>query len=106
MKNIIPGAEHSFQSQSIAQVINLEEEKKIEKEVEALIDLHDFIKAHPDSPVKEIARFMPPIDARVVNKAIQALAVRDMTITAEEKEAIAKRAQTLEAPHAVKKWGK
>lgn len=106
MKNIIPGAEHSFQSQSIAQVINLEDEKKIEKEVEALIDLHDFIKAHPDSPVKEIARFMPPVDARVVNKAIQALAVRDKTITAEEKEAIVKRAQTFEAPYAVKKWGK
>jgi len=59
------------------QVINLEEERKIEKEAEALVELHDFIKSHPDAPVKEIARFMPPVDSRAVNKAIQFLALRD-----------------------------
>ncbi len=60
-----------------AQIIDIQEEKKIEKEAEALVELHDFIKAHPDAPVKEIARFMPPVDSRAVNKAIQFLAIRD-----------------------------
>lgn len=57
-------------------VVNLEEEKKIEKEAEALVELHDFIKANPDAPVKEIAKFMPPVDSRAVNKAIQIIALR------------------------------
>ncbi len=61
----------------IQQIIDREEEKKIEKEAQALVELHDFIKLHPDAPVKEIARFMPPVDSRAVNKAIQFLAIRD-----------------------------
>jgi len=61
-----------------AQVIDVQEEKKLQSEAEALVELHDFIKAHPDAPVKEIARFMPPVDSRAVNKAIQMLALRDM----------------------------
>ena len=60
------------------QVIDIEEERKIEKEADGLVELHDFIKAHPDAPVKEIARFMPPVDSRAVNKAIQKIAMRDM----------------------------
>jgi hypothetical protein len=59
------------------QVIDLEEERRIEKEVQGLIDLHDFIKSHPDAPVKEIARFMPPVDSRVVSKAIQEISLRE-----------------------------
>lgn len=59
------------------QVIDLEEEQKIEKEAMGLVDLHDFIKAHPDAPVKEISKFMPPVDSRAVNKAIQFIAMRD-----------------------------
>jgi len=59
------------------QVIDIQEEKKLQLEAEALVDLHDFIKSHPDAPVKEIARFMPPVDSRAVNKAIQMLALRD-----------------------------
>lgn len=65
----------TFQTQ---QVIDLEEERKIEKEADGLVELHDFIKAHPDAPVKEIAKFMPPVDSRAVNKAIQKIAIRDM----------------------------
>jgi hypothetical protein len=61
----------------VAQVVDLAEERKIEREVQALVELHDFIKSHPDTPVKDIARFMPPVDSRVVNKAIQHLALRD-----------------------------
>jgi len=60
-----------------AQVIDIQEERKLVAEAEALVDLHDFIKSHPDAPVKEIARFMPPVDSRAVNKAIQMLALRD-----------------------------
>jgi len=52
-------------------VIDIQEERKIESEAQALVELHDFIKSHPDAPVKEIARFMPPVDSRAVNKAIQ-----------------------------------
>lgn len=58
-------------------VIDIEEERKIEKEAVGLVELHDFIKSHPDAPVKEIARFMPPVDSRAVNKAIQMIALRD-----------------------------
>jgi hypothetical protein len=58
-------------------VIDIQEERKIESEAQALVELHDFIKAHPDAPVKEIARFMPPVDSRAVNKAIQLIALRD-----------------------------
>lgn len=58
-------------------VIDLAEEKRIEREAEGLVELHDFIKTHPDAPVKEIARFMPPVDSRAVNKAIQIIALRD-----------------------------
>ena len=63
--------------QSAIQVVDIEEEKKIEKEAEALVELHDFIKSHPDAPVKEIAKFMPPVDSRAVNKAIQMIAMRE-----------------------------
>lgn len=59
------------------QVINVEEERKIEQEAMGLVELHDFIKAHPDAPVKEISKFMPPVDSRAVNKAIQFIALRD-----------------------------
>lgn len=59
------------------QVINLAEEEQIEKEAMGLVELHDFIKAHPDAPVKEISKFMPPVDSRAVNKAIQYIAMRD-----------------------------
>ncbi len=48
---------------------------------------------------------MPPVDARVVNKAIQALAIRDKNLTAEEKEAIMQRARSMEMDPKVKKWG-
>jgi len=67
----------NFQNPQAAQVVNLEEEQKIEKEAQALVELHDFIKSNPDAPVKEIARFMPPVDSRAVNKAIQIIALRD-----------------------------
>jgi hypothetical protein len=58
-------------------IVDLEEEQRIEKEAQGLVELHDFIKAHPDAPVKEIAKFMPPVDSRAVNKAIQLIALRD-----------------------------
>jgi hypothetical protein len=61
-----------------AQVVDIQEEKKLQSEAEALVELHDFLKSHPDAPVKEIAKFMPPVDSRAVNKAIQILALRDM----------------------------
>ncbi len=60
-----------------AQVINLSEEERIAREAEGLVELHDFIKSHPDAPVKDIAKFMPPVDSRAVNKAIQIIALRD-----------------------------
>ena len=92
-------------SHTVAQVIDLEEEKKIEKEVQALVELHDFIKTHPDAPVKDIARFMPPVDARVVNKAIQVLAIRDQSMTPEEKMAMQQKVQSVSVEPRVKKWG-
>ena len=74
MKQFLPFQNNGAQ---VIQVINLEEERKIEKEALALVDLHDFIKSNPDGPAREIARFMPPVDSRAVNKAIQMLAQRD-----------------------------
>lgn len=110
MKNIIPSMSDPLGSHthanSTAQVIDLAEEQKLAREVEGLIELHDFIKAHPDAPVKDIAKFMPPVDARVVNKAIQALAIRDKNLTPEEKEAIMQRARSIQLDPKVKKWGK
>lgn len=103
MRPIIPTTETAH---PVAQVINLQEEEKLEKEAQALVELHDFIKAHPDSPVKEIARFMPPVDARVVNKAIQKLAIRDQHITPEEKAARKSAEDSIEAKHQAFKWGK
>ncbi len=58
-------------------VVDLAEEQQIEKEAMGLVELHDFIKSHPDAPVKEISKFMPPVDSRAVNKAIQIIALRD-----------------------------
>jgi ABC-type nitrate/sulfonate/bicarbonate transport system substrate-binding protein len=110
MKNIIPSMSDPLGSHthanSTAQVIDLAEEQKLAREVEGLIELHDFIKAHPDAPVKEIAKFMPPVDARVVNKAIQALAIRDKNLTPEQKDAIMQRARLLQMDPKVKKWGR
>ena len=77
MKQFIP---ISHNDPHAAEVVDLAEEKKIEREVEAIIELHDFIKSHPDAPVKDIARFMPPVDSRVVNKAIQQIAIRDQKL--------------------------
>lgn len=67
MKEIIP----------YVQSIDYKEEQKLAREVEGLIELYDFIQAHPDLAVKEIAKFMPPLDSRVVSKAIQTIALRD-----------------------------
>lgn len=58
-------------------VIDLAEEKRLEREALGLVELHDFIKTHPDAPVKDIAKFMPPVDSRAVSKAIQIIALRD-----------------------------
>lgn len=74
MKQFIPFQGHNPHA---AQVIDLEEERKIEREAQGLVELHDFIKSHPDSAAKEIARFMPPVDSRAVSKAIQLIALRD-----------------------------
>jgi hypothetical protein len=112
MSRIIPSIENAFHPHSAsaihaaAQVIDLEEEKKIGKEVQALIELHDFIKMHPDAPVKDIARFMPPIDARVASKAIQALAIRDQHMSAEQKAAMHHKVQSVSVEPKVKRWGK
>lgn len=110
MKHLIPSIEDPLGSHTYAnptaQVIDLAEEQKLAREVEGLIELHDFIKAHPDAPVKDIAKFMPPVDARVVNKAIQALAIRDRNLTPEQKESIMQRARSLQVDPKVKKWGK
>lgn len=105
MKSIIPTIENTISSAPTAQVVNIQEEQKLQKEAEALVELHDFIKAHPDSPVKEIARFMPPVDARVVNMAIQVLAIRDQNISDKEKEVKKKEADAIEVGARVGKWG-
>jgi hypothetical protein len=68
------------------QVIDIAEEQRIQREAEGLMELHDYIKAHPDAPVKDIAKFMPPIDSRAVSKAIQLLAMRKNQIQSEQKE--------------------
>ena len=99
MKDITP-------THQIAQVIDIQEEKKLENEALALVDLHDFIKAHPDTPVKEIAKFMPPVDARVVSKAIKLLAIRDRSISKEDRESTQKQADSIEAKYRAVKWGK
>lgn len=80
MKNfsdIINPNQQAHHTHPTAQVIDLQEEKKLEGEAIALVELHDFIKAHPDGSVKDIARFMPPVDSRVVSKAIQMIALRE-----------------------------
>lgn len=74
MKSFIPT---SYSDPNQAQVVDLAEERKIEREAQGLVELHDFIKSHPDSAAKEIARFMPPVDSRAVSKAIQMIALRD-----------------------------
>ncbi len=66
-----------FSSTPATQVVDIQEEKKLEGEAQALVELHDFIKSHPDAPVKEISKFMPPVDSRAVSKAIQMIAMRD-----------------------------
>ncbi len=77
-----------FSSTLSAQVVDIQEEKKLEGEALALVDLHDFIKSHPDAPVKEIAKFMPPVDSRAVNKAIQMIALRDTKKKEENKNQV------------------
>ncbi len=74
MREFIP---NKFNDLKAAQVVDLAEEARIEKEALALVELHDFIRATPDSAAKEIARFMPPVDSRAVNKAIQMISLRD-----------------------------
>jgi hypothetical protein len=74
MKQFIPS---QYNDPKAAEVVDLAEEERIEREAQGLVELHDFIKSHPDSAAKEIARFMPPVDSRAVSKAIQILALRD-----------------------------
>ena len=62
---------------NIVQIIDIQEERKLEKESDALVELHDFLKSHADAPARDIAKFMPPVDSRAVNKAIQKLAIRE-----------------------------
>jgi len=103
MKHIIPSSDPMH---PIVQVVDIQEEKRIESEATALVELHDFIKAHPDSPVKEIARFMPPVDARAVSRAIKLLALREQRVTPAEKEAAKKAAASIEVEHKTAKWGR
>lgn len=49
---------------------------QLEREAQGIVEMHDFIKDHPDIAVKEIARFLPPVDARVVSKGLQLIAKR------------------------------
>ncbi len=74
MKQFIPS---SYNDPKASQVVDLAEEERIEKEAQALVELHDFIRDTPDSAAKDIARFMPPVDSRAVTKAIKILALRD-----------------------------
>jgi hypothetical protein len=74
VKQFIPT---SYNDPKAAEIVDLAEEARIEKEALALVDLHDFIRDTPDSAAKEIARFMPPVDSRAVNKAIQMISLRD-----------------------------
>ena len=74
MKQFLPFADNS---PITATVIDLAEEKRIEREVEGIVELYDFMREHPDTAVREIARFMPPVDSRVVGRAIQQIALRD-----------------------------
>lgn len=108
MKDIIPNINSGMNSglHGTAHVVDLSEEKKLEREAEALVELHDFIKAHPDTPVKEIAKFMPPVDSRVVSKAIKMLAIRDKSMTPEQKANVAEKAKSIEVEPRVVKWGK
>ena len=48
-----------------------------EEQVKAVIRLHDMVKESNDPMIKEITKFMPPIDSRVVVKAIEILKLRD-----------------------------
>lgn len=62
---------------SIAQVRNFEEEKKIKEQAEALVRVWFDIKTNPDPVAREILDFMAKlkVDARVVEEAYKLLAV-------------------------------
>lgn len=108
MKDIIPNINSTIDGgqYQTAHVVDLSEEKKLEQEALALVDLHDFIKAHPDTPVKEIAKFMPPVDSRVVSKAIKMLAIRDKSVTPGQEAEVAEKAKSIEVEPKMVKWGK
>lgn len=89
----------------LVQVIDIQEEKRIQREAEGLVELHDFIKAHPDTPVKEIAKFMPPVDSRAVSKAIQILAMRDKDLTPEQKKEMEEKISAVDGRTKKLDWG-
>jgi hypothetical protein len=62
---------------SIVQVRNFEEEKKIKAQAEALVRVWFDIKKNPDPVAREILDFMAKlkVDARVVEEAYKLLAV-------------------------------
>ncbi len=57
--------------------LNIQAERDFNEQVQALIRLHDMIKESHDPMIKEIAKFMPPVDSRVVVKAIELIKIRD-----------------------------
>lgn len=61
----------------IEHVINYKDEQNFEEQVQAVIRLHDMIQESKDPMIKEIAKFMPPMDSRVVVEAIQRLKERN-----------------------------
>jgi hypothetical protein len=63
--------------QQIYQVRNLEEEKKIKNQAEALVRVWFDLKNNPDPVAREILDFMAKlkVDARVVEQAYRLLAV-------------------------------
>lgn len=65
--------------------IDIEEERKIEREAEGLVELHDFLRSHVDAPAKDIAKFMPPVDSRAVSRAIQKLSLREQALQPQKK---------------------
>ncbi len=61
----------------VVQVRNMEEEKKIRSQAEALVRVWFDIKSNPDPVAREILDFMAKlkVDARVVEQAYKLLAI-------------------------------
>lgn len=71
---------------STREVRTHEDREEFERQVIGLVDLYDFLDAHPDEVTKKALKFMPPVDTLVLTETVKRIRLRDGDTLKENKK--------------------